>query len=648
MNRKSYSELTFEKYVEQNSENSKILPYSSLKNFPGLETCFYEDLPNTEIKGFPFASDFADKDGNFLDYEGYKALPASEKAKYKLRFHYLPTMHELYIGTTGSGKTTTCIEPQLRAISSQKNKPNIFVSDPKGEILLHHAKHLKDNGYNVQVINFKNIKYSNCWNPLQEIYDKQIKIPEIGKSAKTIQSNEFDPKLTCYGNPKDFKNGYHIEYDGIAFPSKEAFEYYIEGVKATAHAEVTSMVNQLCHQMFPEEKATHDPTWSNGAREYFNGIILGLLEDAINPKKHFTKEMFNIKTVNDVYSLTYKYDFRDPTDNKESRLLEDFINDKSKECQDKLVPVARTADNTKRGFLSTCNSMIGRWMNGHIFSLIMSTNISLDDSKQPVALFVITRDYDKSDNTIAALFLNSVYRHFLEKAEQQERKNGISGGRPIHFLLDEFANIPAIPDFEIKIATSRSRNMWFHIFLQSYEQLSSVYVPSTASIIIDNCNQQTFLGSQSYETKKRFSSECGQKTILSLGSKFDADRKDIITTPVVPISTLNAVEAGWMYAKRIKMDVIKATYIRSYQCADEGVFKDFYNTGYEKFTPFNLTNPADKKYQYNRVLLKPTQPVEDFEDQEEEDEVFWKDDVEIPTKPNEEKIDDWIKRIKRR
>lgn len=645
MNRKSYSELTFEKYIQQNSENSKIIPYSELKNFPGLETCFYEDLPNTEIKGFPFASDFADKDGNFVDYEGYKKLTKAEQAKYKLRFHYLPTMHELYIGTTGSGKTTTCIEPQLRAISSQKNKPNIFVSDPKGEILLHHAKHLKDNGYNVQVINFKNIKYSNCWNPLQEIYEKQIQIPKIGKDAKTIRTNEFDSKLTAYGSLKEFKHGYHIEYDGIAFPSKEAFEYYVEGLKATAHAEVTSMVNQLCHQMFPEEKSTHDPTWSNGAREYFNGIILGLLEDAINPDKHLTKEMFNIKTVNDVYSLTYKYDFRDPEDNEESEILENFINDKSKECQDKLIPVARTADNTKRGFLSTCNSMIGRWMNGHIFSLIMNTNISLDDSKQPVALFVITRDYDKSDNTIAALFLNSVYRHFLEKAEQQERVNGISGGRPIHFLLDEFANIPAIPDFEIKIATSRSRNMWFHIFLQSYEQLSSVYEPSTANIIIDNCNQQTFLGSQSFETKKRFSNECGQKTLLSLGSKFDTSRKDIVTTPVVPISTLNAVETGWMYAKRIKMDVIKSTYIRSYQCADEGVFKDFYNKGYEKFTPFNLTNPADKRYQYAAVLPSNCE----YEDEEDDFDFDIKDFGKRtePEDPNDKKVDDWIKRIKR-
>ena len=649
MNRKGYSELTFEKYVQLNSENSRIVPYSELCNFPGLETCFYEDLPKTEIKGFPFASDFADKDGNFLDYEGYKKLPASEKSKYKLRFHYLPTMHELYIGTTGSGKTTTCIEPQLRAISSQKNKPNIFISDPKGEILLHHAKHLVDNGYKVQVINFKNIKYSNCWNPLEEIYEKQIKIPEIGKGAKTIKSDAFDPKLTVYGSESEFRNGYHIVYDGIAFPSKDAFDYYVEGLKATAHAEVTSMVNQLCHQMFPEEKSTHDPTWSNGAREYFNGIILGLLEDAINPEKHLTKEMFNIKTVNDVYSLTFKYDFRDPEDNPESAKLEAFINDKSKECQDKLNPVARTADNTKRGFLSTCNSMIGRWMNGHIFSLIMNTNISLDDSKQPIALFVITRDYDKSDNTVAALFLNSVYRHFLEKAEQQERKNGISGGRPIHFLLDEFANIPAIPDFEIKIATSRSRNMWFHIFLQSYEQLSSVYVPSTANIIIDNCNQQTFLGSQSFETKRRFSSECGQKTVLSLGSKFDVSRKDVVTTPVVPISTLNAVETGWMYAKRIKMDVIKSTYIRSYQCADEGVFKDFYNKSYEKFTPFNLTNPADKKYQYEEIVGQSSWKDRfdfdlEWDDNEEEEE----DETPTSTEEDGKQVNDWINRIKKR
>ena len=74
----------------------------------------------------------------------------------------------------------------------------------------------------------------------------------------------------------------------------------------------------------------------------------------------------------------------------------------------------------------------------------------------------------------------------------------------MHFLLDEFANIPKIPDFDNKIATARSRDIWFHLFIQAYDQLELIYGPQTANIIIDNCNQQAFLGSQSIATKERF------------------------------------------------------------------------------------------------------------------------------------------------
>ena len=598
MNRKSYSETVFERYIIKHTENSKIVSYNELKQTQNVESYFYDELPNTEVKGFPFASDFADKDGNFIDYAAYSALSKEEQKKYRLRYHFLPTMHELYIGTTGSGKTTTCIEPQLRAISSQKNKPNIFVSDPKGEIFLHNAKHLKDNGYNVQVLNFKNVKYSHCWNPLEEIYLKQMKIPEIGKDAKFVKSNEFPEELTMAGRKSDFVNGYHIEFDGTAFPTYSSFEEYVNGLKYVAHAEVTSLVNQLCSQMFPNEGyGASDPTWQNGAREFFNGIMLALLEDAINPEKEFTKEMFNVKTLNDVFTLTYKYDVERPRGNPDGIKLDDFMNGKSKEAMDKMEIVAKTASNTKKGFLSTAQSMIGRWMNGHIFSLTTTTNISLDDKKAPIALFIITRDYDKSDNAVAGLFLNWVYRQFLEKAEKEERKDGISGGRPMHFMLDEFANIPAIPDFEIKIATSRSRNMWFHIYLQSYEQLNNAYSPNVANIIIDNCNQQTFLGSQSVDTKTRFSKECGEATIRSIKNK-----DDVVTLPVVPISALNNIETGWMFVKRIKWDVVKSTYVRSYQCANEGIFKNFFNKSFEENAPINLINPGDSRYQYKEVI----------------------------------------------
>ena len=601
MNRQSYSEILLNRYIKKNNEDSRLIDYKELIKNGRFESCFYDDLPNTEIQGFPFASDFADQDGNSIDYEQYKALDEKEQKKYRLKYYYLPLMHELYIGTTGSGKTTTCIEPQLRALSQQKNKPNLFISDPKGELFLHNAKHLKNNGYNVQILNFKNVKFSNCWNPLEEIYLKQIKITNIGKEAKFVKGVDYDKSLLSFHKPEDFKYGYHIIYDGTVFPSYNALKEYVEILKNSIHSEVTSLINQLCNQLFPEETGRSDPMWTNGAREYFNGVMLALLEDALDPEKGLTKEKYTLKTINDVYTLTCKFDVERPNTPDSEKFLA-FLEGKSKEACDKIENVSSTAPSTKKGFLSTCQSMIGRWMNGHIFSLLNHTNISLDDSKNPIALFIVTRDYDKSDNVVAGLFLNWVYRQFLEKAEKEERKDGISGGRPMHFMLDEFANIPAIPDFETKIATSRSRNMWFHLYIQSYEQLTNTYKQNVADIIIDNCNQQTFLGSQSVATKKRFSEECGQKTIKSLNAIMQGNKGEITTLPVIPISDLNNIKTGWMFIKRNRLDVIKSTFVRSYQCAKEGIFNNFYSTSFEEEAPLNMTNPNDRRFMYPNVV----------------------------------------------
>ena len=605
MNRKSYADIVSERYINANSENSNLVNNKDLEN---IESHFYDELNDTEVKGFPFGSDFVNGDGKRIDYKTYDSLSNEEKEKYRLKYYYMPFIHELYIGTTGSGKTTTCIEPQLRAISSQKNKPNLFISDPKGEIFLHNVKHLKDNGYNVQVLNFKNPKYSNSWNPLEEIYLKQMEIPHIGENAKVVKGNDVDPSLRKMGTIDSFNEGFHIVYNGVAFPSYELYKEYIESRKYLTHSQVTLLTNQICRQLFPEDTTSNDKSWNNGAREFFNGIMLALLDDAIIPGKQFTKEMFNMSTLNDVYTLVQKYDSEDIFDfehfssDDNTAKFKKFKKGKSKEAIDKIELVSEAPPKTKKGYLSTCESLIDRWMNGHIFSLTTETNINLDDSKSPIALFIITRDYDKSDNMVAGLFLNWVYNKFLEKAEKEDRIDGINGGRPIHFMLDEFANIPAIPDFEIKIATSRSRNMWFHIYLQSYEQLESVYGQKVAGIIFDNCNQQSFLGSQSVESKQRFSNECGKKTVTSIKGEINSDPTLIEETQVLSMSLLNNVEEGYMYSKRITKDVIKTYFVRSYECAKAGIFKDFDNKEFEEYLPFNFVNPADEKHKYSAVI----------------------------------------------
>lgn len=149
----------------------------------------------------------------------------------------------------------------------------------------------------------------------------------------------------------------------------------------------------------------------------------------------------------------------------------------------------------------------------------------------------------------------------------------------IHFMLDEFGNIPAIPNFDNKIATSRSRNIWMHLFLQSYEQVSNVYTDkSEAEVILSNCNSRIFLGSQSYNTIETFSRECGIKTI-NIAEISNNNKIDLRETSVIGKSDLDLIKVGSMYMKRIYCCVIETHYIRSYALGELGYYELFTKDG---------------------------------------------------------------------
>ena len=83
---------------------------------------------------------------------------------------------------------------------------------------------------------------------------------------------------------------------------------------------------------------------------------------------------------------------------------------------------------------------------------------------------------------------------------------------PTYFILDEFANIGRVPDFDKKISTSRSRKISFSVILQNLDQLEAVYEKSYETII-GNCDTHVFLGSNSQKTVEYFSKALGEKTI---------------------------------------------------------------------------------------------------------------------------------------
>lgn len=86
------------------------------------------------------------------------------------------------------------------------------------------------------------------------------------------------------------------------------------------------------------------------------------------------------------------------------------------------------------------------------------------------ALFMIMSDTDGTFNFVLALMQYQMFNLLCEKADDK-----YGGSLPYHvrFILDEFANIGQIPQFEKLIATIRSRNIYASIILQSKAQLKA-------------------------------------------------------------------------------------------------------------------------------------------------------------------------------
>lgn len=102
-----------------------------------------------------------------------------------------------------------------------------------------------------------------------------------------------------------------------------------------------------------------------------------------------------------------------------------------------------------------------------------------------------------------------------------------NGGRlkvPTFFILDEFANIGQIPDFDKKISTSRSRGISFSVILQNLDQLEAVYEKSYETIM-GNCDTHVFLGSNSFKTVEYFSKALGEKTITRENLSVNRDKQ---------------------------------------------------------------------------------------------------------------------------
>ena len=141
--------------------------------------------------------------------------------------------HNLIIGSTGSGKTEMMVQPMVKALA--KKGESMIITDPKGEIYERNAVELREKGYNIVLLNFRDPQKGNSWNPLGLPYS-------LYKSGNQDKANELLDDLAM-----------NILYD--------------------------------------EKSQNADPFWEKTSADYFCGLALALFEDA-------KEEQINLNSIN--------------------------------------------------------------------------------------------------------------------------------------------------------------------------------------------------------------------------------------------------------------------------------------------------------------------------------------------------------------
>ena len=431
-----------DKHIFANLEQARFQSEREIsENFQVVD---YTDLPNTEVKGIPIQA-----------YE--------ENNRLKITFS--PPTHTLVIGTTGSGKTTTFVNPTVQILAESKTKPSMLITDPKGELYQSHARKLKRAGYTVKILDLRNPYNSVRWNPMERAYENYQRALHLEDEVKL---NE--------------KKGTYL-FDGKEYYSPRERDTAIQVKRQQLNDIVYEDLNDIISVLCPVTNK-NEPMWESGAKNFVLAIALAMLEDSANPEFGMTKEKYNFYSLMKVATNT---------DDDCAEMLNYF---RGRSPLSKAVSLSKqvldSSEKTRGSYLSSTFDKISMFADLSLCALTSENEIEFGKmGEKPIALFLQIPDEKETRHTLAAMVILQAYKELVYKANTYPT---LSLPRPVYFLCDEFGQLPKVLRLEQMITVGRSRNIWLNLVVQSYAQLAKVYDDKSADIIKSNCNTQIFIG----------------------------------------------------------------------------------------------------------------------------------------------------------
>lgn len=268
--------------------------------------------------------------------------------------------------------------------------------------------------------------------------------------------------------------------------------------------DILKLVNMIISNTKGEGEKSGEDFWVKAERLLYTAYIGYIFYEAPKEEQNFTTLIAMIDA-----SETREDDeeYKNPVDNLFDSLEEEQP-DHFAVKQYKKYKLA--AGKTAKSILISCGARLAPFDIKELRELMSYDDMELNLlGERKTALFVIISDTDTTFNFVAAIMYSQMFNLLCDIADD------VHGGRlPVHVrcILDEFANIGQIPNFDKLIATIRSREISASIILQAESQLKTMY-KDNADTIIGNCDTTLFLGGKEKSTLKDISEALGKETI---------------------------------------------------------------------------------------------------------------------------------------
>ena len=410
----------------------------------------------------------------------------------------------LVIGGSGSGKTRFFVKPNLMQMHS-----SYVVTDPKGTVLVECGRMLQ-RGRPKRVDGNVVYRRDDKGNYLK---DKKGRYIPVYEPYKIKVFNTIDFAKSMHYNPFAYISKKNREKDILKFvevlikntsssqqPSGDDFWVKAEKLLYTAYI-------ALIFAMYPEDEwnfetlidMINNSECREDDEEFKNSIDLEfeIVECWLNCTKHEDPEVM----------ADYGDIFETKPDAEQRRLGAFALK------QFKAYKLA--AGKTAKSILISCSTRLAPFAIDEVLEITSYDELHLDKLGDELsALFIIISDTDATFNFLVAIMYSQLFNLLCTKAD-----NSPGGKLDYHVrcLLDEFANIGEIPQFEKLIATIRSREISASIILQAKSQLKAIY-KDNADTIEGNCDTMLFLGGKEKSTLKEISESLGKETIDSFNT----------------------------------------------------------------------------------------------------------------------------------